>query len=275
MTRPKRLRRLRAISLSTLVPNMITVLALCAGLTGVRFALLDRWEFAVGAIVVAAILDSLDGHMARLLKGQSRFGAELDSLSDFISFGAGPALILFLWTTQDARGFGWMASLFYSICMALRLARFNTGLETPDNPPLSDRFFVGVPAPAAAGLAILPMVIVFESGEALTPAQPWLVAAWMVLIGILMVSTIPTFSLKRVRLPSRLVLPTIVTGCLVIAGLLSAPWLTLAILIVLYLCSIPFSIRAHRQLTSHHDGRQDDDDHDGDHDSTPPNLTGR
>ncbi len=245
MSQPRRLRRFRVTSLSTLIPNMITVLALCSGLTGIRFALQERWEFAVGAIAVAAILDTLDGHMARLLKGQSRFGAELDSLSDFISFGVAPALILFLWTTESARGFGWMASLFFAICMALRLARFNTKLDAPDPPPRVNRFFTGVPAPAAAGIACLPMIISFEIGQNLA-AQPHAVAFWMVLVGLLMVSTIPTYSLKSVRLPQKLVLPIAVFGGLVIAGSLSAPWLTLGGLIVCYILSIPFSMRARR-----------------------------
>ena len=155
-------RRLRMMSLGTVIPNLITVLALCSGLTGIRFALQERWEFAVAAIGLAAILDTLDGRMARLLKGQSRFGAELDSLSDFISFGVAPALILFFWTTNTIGGFGWMSVLFFSTCMALRLARFNTKLDDLDPKPFASRFFSGVPAPAAAGLACLPIILSFE-----------------------------------------------------------------------------------------------------------------
>ena len=133
--------RLRMMSISTVIPNLITVLALCSGLTGIRFAVHERWEFAVAAIGLAAILDTLDGRMARLLKGQSRFGAELDSLSDFISFGVAPALILFFWSTDVLGGFGWMSVLFFSTCMALRLARFNTKLDDLDPKPFAARFF--------------------------------------------------------------------------------------------------------------------------------------
>ena len=160
-------RRLKMMSLSKIIPNLITVMALCAGLTGIRFALQEKWEFAIGAIALAAILDTLDGRMARLLKGQSKFGAELDSLSDFISFGVAPALILFFWTTQNIHGVGWASVLFFSTCMALRLARFNTKLDDPDPPSFAARFFSGIPAPAAAGLACLPVILSFEIDQVL------------------------------------------------------------------------------------------------------------
>ncbi|MBT4355959.1 MAG: CDP-diacylglycerol O-phosphatidyltransferase, partial [Rhodospirillaceae bacterium] len=153
MDKVPRRSRIKMMPISIIIPNLITVMALCSGLTGIRFALQERWEFAIGAIALAAILDTLDGRMARLLKGQSKFGAELDSLSDFISFGVAPALILFFWTTQSIQGIGWATVLFFSTCMALRLARFNTQLEDPNPPSFSARFFSGVPAPAAAGLA--------------------------------------------------------------------------------------------------------------------------
>jgi len=250
----RRRRRFRVMSLSTLIPNLITVMALCSGLTGIRFALQERWEFAIGAIAVAAVLDTLDGRMARLLKGQSKFGAELDSLADFISFGVSPAVILFLWTTQDARGLGWMIALFFATCMALRLARFNTQLEDTDPPPFAARYFSGVPAPAAAGLGCLPLILSFEVGADIV-SQPHAVCAWMALVGLMMVSSIPTYSFKGVKLPQKLVLPVFVAAGFVIAGFLSAPWMTLGGIIIAYLVTIPFSYRSHRRLTAMHEAQ--------------------
>ncbi len=246
-----RKRRFKVISLGTLIPNLITVMALCSGLSGIRFALQERWEFAVGAIAVAAVLDTLDGRMARLLNGQSKFGAELDSLADFISFGVSPAVILFLWTTQDLRGFGWMCALFFATCMALRLARFNTKLDDVDPPPFAKRFFTGVPAPAAAGLGCLPLILSFVVGEGVV-SQPVFVAVWMVIVGLMMVSSIPTYSFKGTRLPQKLMLPIVVFAGLVIAGFLSKPWMTLGGIIILYFVTIPLSYRAYRRLAALH-----------------------
>lgn len=246
-----RKRRFRVMSLSTLIPNLITVMALCSGLTGIRFALQERWEFAVGAIAVAAVLDTLDGRMARLLKGQSKFGAELDSLADFISFGVSPAIILFLWTTQDLRGFGWMCALFYATCMALRLARFNTKLDDADPPPFASRFFTGVPAPAAAGLACLPLILSFVI-DVEWVSQPIFMALWLVMVGLMMVSSIPTYSFKGTRFPRKFMLPILVIAGLVIAGFLSEPWMTLGGIIIAYMVTIPLSYRAYRRLSAIH-----------------------
>src|SRR5262249_52979257 len=154
--------RLRDQSLNRLIPNMLTVIALCAGLTGIRYALLDKWEAAVIAILVAGILDGLDGRIARLLNGASKFGAELDSLSDFVSFGVAPALPPYYWTLKDRRGIGWALALVFSVCGALRLARFNPRIDNPDLPAWTGKFFTGVPAPAGAGLALTPMVVSFQ-----------------------------------------------------------------------------------------------------------------
>jgi CDP-diacylglycerol---serine O-phosphatidyltransferase len=239
------------MSLSRLVPNILTVLALCSGLTGVRYAFQENWEFATGAIAIAAVLDTLDGRMARLLKGQSKFGAELDSLADIISFGVAPALILFLWATNEVERLGWMAALFFATCMALRLARFNTKLEEPDRPPFASRFFSGVPAPAAAGLAMLPLILSFVLPD-VPVRQPVAVSVWMVVVGLLMVSQIPTYSFKGVRLPQRFVLPTLVVMVVVVASLASVPWQTLAGIIITYAITIPISIRSHFRLTRLH-----------------------
>ena len=236
------------MSLSTIIPNLITVMALCAGLTGIRFALQEKWEFAIGAIALAAILDTLDGRMARLLKGQSKFGAELDSLSDFISFGVAPALILYFWTTQNIHGVGWASVLFFSTCMALRLARFNTKLDDPDPPSFAARFFSGIPAPAAAGLACLPVILSFEIDQGVI-RQPYVIAGWLVLVGLMMVSSIPTFSFKGTKLPQKLVIPIFVVAGLFIACALTEIWIALAALIITYILTIPLSYRSYRRLS--------------------------
>ncbi|MBT6306104.1 MAG: phosphatidylcholine/phosphatidylserine synthase [Rhodospirillaceae bacterium] len=239
--------RIKMMPISIIIPNLITVMALCSGLTGIRFALQERWEFAIGAIALAAILDTLDGRMARLLKGQSKFGAELDSLSDFISFGVAPALILFFWTTQSIQGIGWATVLFFSTCMALRLARFNTQLEDPNPPSFSARFFSGVPAPAAAGLACLPVIVSFELDLDVIK-QPYLISGWLVFIGLMMVSSIPTFSFKGSKLPRKLVIPLFVIAGLFIACVLTETWIALAMLIMAYFFSIPLSFFSYRKL---------------------------
>src|SRR5215510_133097 len=173
--------RLRDQSLNRLIPNMLTIIALCAGLTAIRFGLLGHWEKAVFAIVVAGILDGLDGRIARLLNGASRFGAELDSLSDFISFGVAPALLLYYWTLNGLGGFGWALALLFAVCCALRLARFNTRLENTDLPAWTSRFFTGVPAPAGAGLALLPIFATLELGRGLVD-RPVVVGPFMLLV---------------------------------------------------------------------------------------------
>ncbi len=163
----KRLRRprIKAVAFNRLLPNIVTVLALCAGLTAIRFGFQARWELAVMAIILAAIFDALDGRLARLVGGSTKFGAELDSLSDFISFGVAPAVLLYFWTLQHARGVGWALALLFAVCAALRLARFNTKLGVSDMPPWAYNYFTGVPAPGAAGLLLMPMTVTVAHGE--------------------------------------------------------------------------------------------------------------
>ncbi|MCA1907209.1 MAG: CDP-diacylglycerol--serine O-phosphatidyltransferase [Magnetospirillum sp.] len=239
--------KLPGLSINTLIPNILTVLALCAGLTSIRFALHGKWEHAVVSIVLAAILDGLDGRVARLLQGTSKFGAELDSLSDFVSFGVAPAMMLYFWTMQGAGGFGWALVLLFTVCCALRLARFNTMLGNADLPPYAYNFFTGIPAPAAAGIVLLPMVASFEFGEAFF-ARPAVVSVFLLGVAFLMVSTIPTFSFKKVRIPNAWVLPVLLVVGLLAAFLVTEPWLTLVVLGFVYLGMIPFSIRAFRRL---------------------------
>ena len=247
MSLRRRNRRLRELPVNSLIPNILTVLALCAGMSAIRFAMQERWELAVAAIIVAGILDGLDGRMARLLKGATKFGAELDSLSDFIAFGVAPALVVFMWSTEALGGVGWAAGLAYSTCCALRLARFNTALEDPDRPAWANFFFTGMAAPAGAYTALLPLTVSFQIGDGFL-REPALMALWLLAVAFMMISRIPTYSFKRVRVKREMVLPVLVVVGIVAAVLASYPWFVLSILGVLYLGSIPFSYRAQQRF---------------------------
>ena len=239
--------RLRDHSINRLIPNMLTITALCAGLTGIRQALLGHWELAVLAILIAAIFDALDGRIARLLDSSSKFGAELDSLSDFVSFGVAPAMIMFLWSTQEVKGFGWALTLAFSACMALRLARFNTKLDNADLPAWTSRFFTGVPAPAGAGLVLMPLIAWLEYGADFLRA-PAFVGLFLIGVAGLLVSRLPTFSFKRVRVTQAWVLPTMI-GVVAYASLLvSVPWATLFFTLLAYLGTLPVAYRTQRRL---------------------------
>jgi CDP-diacylglycerol--serine O-phosphatidyltransferase len=240
--RGMRVRRIQELSVNRLVPNVLTLLALCAGMTAIRFALNGNFQAAVFAIIVAAILDGLDGRVARLLKVTSRFGAELDSLSDFVSFGVAPATVLYLWTMSALHSVGWAIVLFYAVCCALRLARFNTQLTAEPTPHVAG-FFTGVPAPAGAGLVLMPMFASFEWGEWIV-RSPYFNALWIAGIAALMISRIPTFSLKKFNIPHRFVVPTLLGIGLLAAFATTAPWPTLTLIGLLYLGSIPLTMRA-------------------------------
>ncbi|GHU06275.1 CDP-diacylglycerol--serine O-phosphatidyltransferase [Alphaproteobacteria bacterium] len=238
--------RIRVLPFNKLAPNILTLLALCAGLTSLRFGLHGQWQPAVISVFLAGVFDGLDGRVARLLQGTSKFGAELDSLSDFVCFGVAPAMLLYFWTLQEAGAPGWASVLLFSVCCALRLARFNTALDEPDKPPFAHNYFTGVPAPAAAGLALAPMILSFQTGGADSvfhePAVPIIV---LIGVSFLMVSRIPTYSGKRFRVPSSYVLPMMLAVGLFAAFLVSEPWLTIATLLLLYGVSIPFAARSY------------------------------
>jgi len=242
-----RRRRLRDHSINRLIPNMLTLFALCAGLTSIRFALDQRWEQAVLAILAAAIFDALDGRIARLLDASSKFGAELDSLSDFVSFGVGPAVVLFMWTMHDVKGIGWALTLLFSAGLALRLARFNTKLDNADLPAWHSRFFTGVPAPAAAGLVMLPLIAWLEFKLDIL-RSPFVVGPVMLAVAGLAVSRVPTFSFKRLKVSQALVLPTMVAVAVMTALAVAEPWATLLLVLLAYLGSMPLSIASHRRL---------------------------
>ena len=240
--------RLRDHSINRLIPNMLTLFALCAGLTSIRFAMDQRWEHAVLAILFAAIFDALDGRIARLLDSSSKFGAELDSLSDFISFGVAPAVVLFMWSTHELKGIGWALTLLFSAGMALRLARFNTKLDNADLPAWHSRFFTGVPAPAGAGLVLLPLIAWLQFPEVALLRSPIVVGPVMLAVAGLAVSRIPTFSFKRLKVSQALVLPTMVVVAVFTALAMAEPWATLLLVLLVYIASIPLSVSAHRRL---------------------------
>ncbi|HEU5482614.1 MAG TPA: CDP-alcohol phosphatidyltransferase family protein [Sphingomicrobium sp.] len=229
------------IAFRALLPNAVTALALCFGLTGIRFGIGGEWDKALAAIVVAGVLDAMDGRIARLLKAQSRFGAELDSLSDVIAFGVAPALVLFLWSLSNAPQFGWTAALALALACALRLARFNSLIDAAEQPHKSAGFLTGVPAPAGAGLAFVPVYLWFVTGEELFRA--WYVTMpWVLFVAILMISSIATYSWAslRVRRSSRMF--AIAGIGLLGAALVTNPWITLLAIAALYLAMLPFSI---------------------------------
>jgi CDP-diacylglycerol---serine O-phosphatidyltransferase len=243
-----RRRRLRLIPFRTLLPNMITLLALCAGLTAIPLAVQGKLEWAVAAIVFAALLDGIDGRVARMLKGTSKFGAELDSLADFVNFGVAPALILYFWDLHELGNAGWIAAMVFAICTGLRLARFNVMVEEPDRPAWASNFFVGMPAPAGAITVLLPIYVVFL-GVPRAPVLIWLTLVYTLVIASLMVSRLPVFSGKRVgnRVPPEMVGPLVVVVVLFFALLIAYPWILLTTGTLAYLVSLPFGWLSYRE----------------------------
>ncbi len=249
---PRR-RRFKPIPLRVLLPNLITLLSLCLGLTAIRMAIEGRLEYAIGAIVLAAVLDGLDGRIARLLKSTSRFGAELDSLADFVNFGVAPGIILYLWGLGTLKSVGWIAALVFSLCVALRLARFNVMLDDPNRPPYASNFFVGIPAPAGALVVMLPVYIEFL-GLPRTIANALFAFIYVIAIALLMVSRFPTWSGKRLgsRIPREHVLAVFVLVVLFTALLLSYPWEVLAGGSLLYLAAMPLAYVNYKKLERAH-----------------------
>ena len=240
-----RRRRFRPIPVRLLVPNVITLLAICAGLTAIRLSTEGRMELAVGAIVFAAALDAIDGRIARLIKGQSKFGAELDSLADFVNFGVAPGLILYFWQLHELKNGGWIAAMVFAISGGLRLARFNATMDDPNKPAFAANYFTGVPAPAGAITVLLPVYLGFL-GLPMPPAM--LTALYTLLIAFLMVSRLPVFSGKttRLRVAPELVLPVFVSVIFFIALLVGYPWYILSVGSVLFLLSLPMGWKSYR-----------------------------
>jgi len=249
-------RRFRMVPVRFLLPNMITLLALCSGVTAIRFAFEGRYELAVASVMLAVVLDAVDGRLARFLKGTSRFGAELDSLADFVNFGVAPAILLYVWSLNSLRTLGWVICLVLAICCALRLARFNVALDDPNKPAWANRFFTGAPAPAGAGLALLPFYLGFLG--IIDEGHGWalLIGPYVVGVALLMVSRVPTFSGKHMgRIRGDMVLPVLGLAVLAVVMLISYPWEFLSIVSVAYLALIPVSVRAYRRLRAADDRR--------------------
>ena len=236
--------RLREIPLRMMVPNLITVLAICAGLTGIRLAFEGRYELAVAMVLVAAFLDGIDGRIARMMRATSNFGVQMDSLADIVNFGVAPALVLYVYVLDQARSFGWIAALIFAISAGLRLARFNVMVDRPNKPKWLSEYFVGVPAPAGALLVMLPVYVGFLGIE-VSPFYSYASAVYTVLIGYLLVSRIPVWSGKAQGVIRREnALPFILVVVVYVALLMSFTWEVLAATSVLYLCTIPFGARA-------------------------------
>jgi CDP-diacylglycerol---serine O-phosphatidyltransferase len=242
--RPRR----RLVPFTAVLPNLVTLLGLCAGLTAIRMAVEQRFDLAVGAIIFAIILDGIDGRLARYFRATSRFGEQLDSLADFVNFGVAPALFAFVWRLDDLRSFGWICALVFAICTGLRLARFNAALVAEEpRPDWARDFFVGVPAPAGAGLILLPFFLEKAFLADLSIAAI-VVALYSIMIALLMVSRIPTLSGKRFgrRIPRDRVLPVLVIGVILVALLASYPFSFLAVSALAYIAHIPLAWRAQK-----------------------------
>lgn len=240
-TKPLR-HKLTSLPFRKIAPNIVTMLALCAGVTSIRYSIQEDWAKAVICIFFAAFFDGLDGRVARMLKGSTRFGAELDSLSDFVSFGVAPAILLYQWSLFDLPKFGWFFCLLMSIGMAMRLARFNTMLDEEPQPEYWQHFFVGVPAPAAAALVMMPVMISFDFPEATFVRSHEFCATLLCVVAFLMVSRIPTFSTKKLKVPTWLFIPLMLFVALFASFIITQPWFTLGTLTLLYALSIPAGI---------------------------------
>lgn len=248
-----RKRRLREIPLRVVIPNIITVLAICAGLSAVRMAFEERFDAAIGLVLLAAVLDGLDGRMARLVKGTSRFGAEMDSLADAINFGVVPALVLYIFVLDEAAQLGWIAALLYVIACTLRLARFNIMSGDTNRPRWQKAYFVGIPAPGGALVVLLPVYLGF-----LGFSPDWFTASvvsiYTIVIGFLMVSNLPVWSgkLSGARVPRTAVMPLILFVVLYVAALANFTWMTLSLSAIAYLAFLPFSLRLWRRQAKRH-----------------------
>ena len=247
--REQRLRRFKQVPIRILVPNLITLLALCSGVTAIRLGMEGRYELAVAAVILAIVLDAIDGRLARLLKGTSRFGAELDSLADFVNFGVAPAMLIYLWSLNSLKSLGWLVALCLAICCALRLARFNVAIDDPDKPAWMMNFFTGAPAPAGAGLAMAPMYLGFLGLVPDGHYIAWLVLPYTAAVALLMVSRVPTFSAKTLgsRVSRDLVLPLLGVAALVIVSLIAFTWEMLTAMSILYIALLPFGMRSYRR----------------------------
>ena len=235
--------KLVSLPISRLFPNIITIMAICFGFTSIRYALNQQWEITVAFVVIAGFLDVVDGRLARFLKATSDFGAQLDSLADFVNFGVAPAIILYLWELHkiQVKGLGWALVLFFTICSAIRLARFNSDLVEQNKPEWKNGFFTGVPSTVGAYLSMLPIMLSFKV-DILDYVNPLVIGIYLVIIGVLMTSRIPTFATKKLIIRKEYISLVLVIAGLLIGIIIMEPWFSLPFFGILYLCSIPFSI---------------------------------
>lgn len=254
----------RNLSIHKMIPNMITLTALAAGMTSIKFAIAAKWEHAVIAIMVAAFMDAFDGAAARLLKAQSKLGAELDSFADLVSFGVAPALLIYLWALEgaalDGARWAWPVALVFAMAVTLRLARFNIATEEGDpNDPLH-KYFTGVPSPVGAGLCLLPMIVSFQTSEAVQEIvkNPVIVGSWAMVVAAMMVSNIPTFSSKQIRISYKFKIPVLGFFAIVLAGLINDTWPTITLLGAAYLLTLPFGVRHYQKRAAAYAAGQKD-----------------
>jgi len=239
----KAIKKLKEVPFRKMAPNIVTLMALCSGITTIRFAIMEKWVMAMVCIFLACIFDGLDGRVARKLKASSKFGAELDSLSDFVSFGVAPAILMYLWSIHNIPHIGWIITLMFSAAMSMRLARFNTMLEDDRVPEYWSHYFVGVPAPMAAAIAVMPLLIWFDYPQTeFILRNPYFCSLLMLLVSFLMISRIPTISLKKTKINSDWFLPIMIVFALFVSCLLTQPWLTLGLFTIFYIITIPFTI---------------------------------
>lgn len=253
MLRQKIRPRVKGISFNRIIPNLLTILGLCAGLISIRSAIHGRFNEAVIAILIAACFDGLDGRIARLLRGTSRFGAELDSLVDFLSFGVAPSLVLYLWSLKNGGDYSFIPCAIFTVCMALRLARFNAALDD-NKPQYASNFFTGVPAPAGAGIVLFPVFLGLESKHyqidflnSIAHSEI-LTITILVITSFLLISTLPIWSFKNFKIPTPYVMPIFLSTCIFATILVADPWGTLALSGILYLSLIPLSYRSYHRL---------------------------
>lgn len=244
-------KKITELPISRLFPNIITIIAICFGFTSIRYALGGQWDTAINFIIIAGFLDVVDGRLARFLKATSNFGAQLDSLADFVNFGIAPALVMYIWILEkiEIKGLGWAIALSYVVCTTIRLARFNSDLADESRPDWKNGFFAGIPSPAGAYLSIMPIMISFET-EFINYIPPMIIGIYIIIIGIMMASRIPTFSTKKLVIRKENISFILVLVGLIVGAIIIKPWAVLSILSILYLCSIPFSIKYYRKISS-------------------------
>ena len=265
-------RRLRRESLNRLLPNALTMLGLCAGLSAIRFGFDERWQAAILLIAAAALLDTLDGRMARLMGGPTEFGGQLDSLVDALAFGVAPVMLMYMWSLNGAGGIGWAVTMLFAVCCVLRLARFNVASAEDNLPVWAGSYFSGVPAPAAAGLAMLPMILGVETGWTWLQST-WLTLPWILTIAVLMISRIPTWSFKRIRVPKNQVTIAMAIIAGFAAAMFAEPWLSLSALIFVYALTIPFSVYFYRKRAAEELASPSDTDGETPGQETPPETS--